>query len=183
MGQLFYIIGASGVGKDSLINYSRRKINGTKSVVFAHRYITRPADSGGENHVELSMEEFRIRKEKGFFSLYWGSHQNWYGIGAEIDLWLSNHFNVVVNGSREYLVDAQTKYRNLVPVLITATPETLRKRLLERNRETTDEIEKRIQRSQEISFNPQNLITIHNDGSIEQAGELFISTIAKGYIN
>jgi ribose 1,5-bisphosphokinase len=179
MGQLLYIIGASGVGKDSLIGYSRRKINGLLHVAYAHRYITRPATAGGENHVELSVEEFKLRKDRGLFSLYWGSHQNWYGIGSEIDIWLNNNFTVVVNGSREYLPQAQKKYKDIVPILITANPDTLRKRLLERNRESPEEIEKRISRSEEINFDSKNLITIANDGPIEHAGEFLISTIAR----
>ncbi len=62
MAQLFYIIGASGVGKDSLMNYARQRINGSLPIVFAHRYITRAAKEGNENHVYVSPEEFRSRK-------------------------------------------------------------------------------------------------------------------------
>jgi ribose 1,5-bisphosphokinase len=78
MGRLFYIMGASGVGKDSLIDYSRKKINGLKSVIYAHRYITRPAKAGGENHIALTVEEFHQRKENGLFSLCWGPEVVWH---------------------------------------------------------------------------------------------------------
>ena len=37
MPQLFYIVGASGVGKDSLMEYARLRINASMPVLFAHR--------------------------------------------------------------------------------------------------------------------------------------------------
>ena len=54
MGTLFYVVGASGAGKDSLLAYARAALGGGTPVFFAHRYITRPAEAGGENHVALS---------------------------------------------------------------------------------------------------------------------------------
>ena len=45
--RLFYLVGASGSGKDSLLGYARGKLAGAPDVLFAHRYITRPADAGG----------------------------------------------------------------------------------------------------------------------------------------
>lgn len=55
-GQLYYVIGPSGSGKDSIISALREQF--VKDLVVAHRYITRAADAGGENHVELSDDEF-----------------------------------------------------------------------------------------------------------------------------
>ncbi len=48
--RLIYVMGASGSGKDSLMRYAREKLAKHSNIVFAHRYITRPADAGGENH-------------------------------------------------------------------------------------------------------------------------------------
>ncbi len=53
-GRLFYVVGASGAGKDSLIEYARNALGSRDAVVFAHRYITRPPTARGENHVALS---------------------------------------------------------------------------------------------------------------------------------
>ena len=86
MAHLYYIIGASGVGKDSLMNYARERINGGAAILFAHRYITRPAKEGNENHVYISPEEFTSRKEGGLFALDWESHGQYYGIGMEIEV-------------------------------------------------------------------------------------------------
>lgn len=57
-GRIFYVIGASGAGKDSLIAYARRVLNGDEGVLFAHRYITRLLDGNSENFIALSTAEF-----------------------------------------------------------------------------------------------------------------------------
>jgi hypothetical protein len=58
-GQLIYVMGPSGAGKDSLLGFAREKVPG-EPVVFAHRYITRPTGNG-ENHIALTPEEFEAR--------------------------------------------------------------------------------------------------------------------------
>lgn len=146
-GTLFYVVGASGAGKDSVMNGARAEMAGSIPVIFSHRYITRPADAGGENHVALSKAEFKMRQESGLFAMAWESHGNDYGIGIEINAWLSKGFAVVVNGSRAYLPTAALKYPHMEVILVSVSREILRKRLLERGRETPEEIERRLQRS------------------------------------
>ncbi len=96
-GQLFYVIGPSGSGKDTLMQYAREKL-GSAKCVFAHRYITRLPELVGENHIHLSEAEFAAKEKQGFFAMQWDSHGLRYGIGKEINLWLAQGFNVVVNG-------------------------------------------------------------------------------------
>ena len=178
MSQLFYVVGASGAGKDTLINYARAKINGSEPVIFAHRYITRPPFTGNENHISLSVEEFQSRIAADLFALYWESHGNFYGICREIDNWMEKGFNVVVNGSRQYLPVAQQIYPGIKVVLITASPGTIYQRLFSRGREDANEIEKRIARTAEIGTEPDNCIGILNDGSIEDAGDKLVNIIS-----
>jgi len=149
-GILFYLMGPSGVGKDTLINYARKRINGRLPILFAHRYITREIAAGDENHVELSNLEFESRKSLGLFAMDWESHGNYYGIGKEIDLWLECGASVVVNGSREFLPHATKLYPNLHVILISASEQTLYERLTLRGRETKEEILKRIERSKKF---------------------------------
>lgn len=80
-GRLFYVIGPSGSGKDSLMRYARASLAGDPSVVFAHRYITRPMELHGENHVALTETEFDARLAAGLFAMHWESHGLRYGIG------------------------------------------------------------------------------------------------------
>ncbi|WP_245601050.1 nucleoside/nucleotide kinase family protein [Marinobacterium jannaschii] len=46
-GTLFYLVGASGAGKDSLLEGVRQRLRPEHYCYVAHRYITRPAAAGG----------------------------------------------------------------------------------------------------------------------------------------
>ncbi|MGD8910720.1 MAG: phosphonate metabolism protein/1,5-bisphosphokinase (PRPP-forming) PhnN [Chromatiales bacterium] len=181
MAELFYVVGASGVGKDSLLNYARSQLQFDTSVIFAHRYITRSQDAGGENHVVLSEAEFASRMGRGCFAMQWYSHNTWYGIGVEIDQWLSKGFNVVVNGSRGYLDEAARNYPELTPVLITAELELLRRRLQNRGRESVDQIEQRLHSAQRLDqeIKHPRLHRIANNGILAQAGEQLLQLIQR----
>lgn len=181
MAELFYIIGASGVGKDSLISYARENLDGKAPVVFAHRYITRDADAGHENHVSLTVDEFRLRDEHGCFAMQWQSHDTWYAIGIEIERLLDKGLNVVVNGSREYLQNAAGKFKQLTPVLITADKTRLKERLHLRGRETDTQIEKRLQQAGKLDALVEHprLIRLQNDSDLEVAGNELV-TILQG---
>jgi ribose 1,5-bisphosphokinase len=177
MSKLFYVIGASGAGKDTLINYARTHINGSENVIFTHRYITRPPFTGNENHISLTKEEFQQRIKANLFALYWESHGNFYGIGQEINTWMANGFNVVVNGSRQYLPVARQIYPDLDVILVTASDETINQRLASRGREDAGEIEKRIARTAEISADLANCIKLQNNGTVEDAGNEFVNIV------
>ena len=178
MAQLIYIVGASGVGKDSLMHYARQRLNGSVPILFAHRYITRPVAGASENHIALTPEEFRLRKAGGLFALDWESHNLYYGIGREIDDWMISGFHVVVNGSRQYLPAAKACYPNLVTVVIEADPEIILQRLQNRGREEAADIASRIKRHPPLD--KDGLIRISNNGFLEEAGENLVSVL-KGF--
>lgn len=175
MAELFYIMGASGCGKDSLIDYVRRKVSFQAPLIFAHRYITRPADAGGENHISLSEREFDKRLNQGFFALHWQSHGFKYGVGIEINHWLAEGINVVVNGSRGYLPKAVRIYPEIKPVMIYVSKEKLLERLQNRGRESAAEIENRLQRAAMYAdlYHPA-LRVVSNDRGLQQSGEKFL---------
>ncbi|MBY0481692.1 MAG: phosphonate metabolism protein/1,5-bisphosphokinase (PRPP-forming) PhnN [Chitinophagaceae bacterium] len=176
MASLFYVIGASGVGKDSIMKSARACINGSQRIVFAHRYITRLPNHDAENHIHLSVEEFEQRKQAGFFCFFWNSHGYSYGIGTEVHEWLSLGFNVVINGSREYLPKAQLIFPSLKVILIESSSEIIQQRLRSRGRETNAEIEKRMARN--FNFTELNaMIKINNDGQLDTAVKEMIDII------
>ena len=86
-GPLVYVMGPSGAGKDSVLERARSLLSVDTPVAFAHRYITRPADVGGENHVALTRAEFASRRAHGLFAFHWHAHGNDYGIGREVEAW------------------------------------------------------------------------------------------------
>lgn len=85
-GRLVYVMGPSGSGKDSLLAEARRQLPAGAPIVFAHRYITRPKNAGGEDHVEIAPAVFALLLQRGLFGLHWESHGLLYGLGREIDL-------------------------------------------------------------------------------------------------
>lgn len=175
-GRLFYVVGPSGAGKDSLLAYARERLAGG-TVAFAHRYITRAREAGGEDHVALGEKEFETRTRRGAFAMHWASHGHRYGIGAEIDHWLSSGLDVVVNGSREYLDAARSRYPNLTVVWVMASPATLYARLAGRGREDAFAIQARLARL-ETCAPPAGAILIDNDGPLEQAGERLVRELS-----
>ncbi|MDH5572251.1 MAG: phosphonate metabolism protein/1,5-bisphosphokinase (PRPP-forming) PhnN [Gammaproteobacteria bacterium] len=179
MAKLFYVIGASGAGKDSLIQYARSNIAHEAQVVFTHRYITRPADAGGENHVALEEKEFIARENMNCFAMSWHSHETYYGIGIEINQWLAKGLNVVVNGSRAYLPQALNKYPELCPVLIHVDTEVLRLRLIQRGRENKQQIEHRLMQAQILQKTVVHpgLISIENNGALSDAGSRLLKIV------
>jgi ribose 1,5-bisphosphokinase len=177
-GVLLYVIGASGSGKDSLMSYARNSLAHNSSVVFAHRYITRPHDAGGENHIALSEAEFDSRMKKYLFPLNWNSHGMRYGIGCEINQWLAKGLTVILNGSRAYLPEASKNYPELTPVLIEVSTDVLRARLLARGRESVEDIESRLLRAKEFErLNHGRLQRFSNDAPLTENGPAFVDLI------
>lgn len=175
-GNLIYLIGPSGAGKDSLIAYARGRLDGTSRLLFAHRYITRPVAAGHENYVALSDGEFELRRGYGLFLLDWAAHGYSYGIGSEVEQWLERGLSVLVNGSRDYLPVARQRQPGLVLCYVDAPRAVLRRRLLERGRETAAEIDARLERlsDQEV---PAGCHVIDNSGSLDRAGRQFLDLL------
>ncbi|GAA3547604.1 ribose 1,5-bisphosphokinase [Zobellella aerophila] len=145
-GRLFYVMGPSGAGKDSFMRAVRERWG--DRLLVAHRYITRAASAGGENHIELSDEEFRLRQSLGLFALSWEANGHHYALGCELERWLGSGVDVMVNGSRAYLPQAQARFGGrLVPIMISVAPEILGQRLRARGREGEDEIIRRLERA------------------------------------
>lgn len=177
-GVLLYVIGASGSGKDSLMSYARSSLAQDSSVVFAHRYITRPLDAGGENHIALSEVEFDSRLKRNLFPMHWRSHGMCYGVGTELNHWLAEGLTVILNGSRAYLAEASKNYPELMPVLIEVSPEVLRERLNARGRENASDIESRLMRAKEFErLNHAKLLRFSNDASLDETGPAFVQLI------
>jgi ribose 1,5-bisphosphokinase len=178
--RLIYVVGASGSGKDSLMSYARSRLANESQVVFAHRYITRSADAGGENHVALTQEEFDSRRRAGLMAMHWESHGHAYGLGIEVNQWLAKGITVVVNGSREYLETAAQRYPELLPVWVEVSPEVLRARLQARGREGAEEIEKRLARAPKNQILGRRGELIRNDGELRLAGDTLVNLIRHG---
>ena len=176
---LIYVMGPSGAGKDSVMSRARALLPPDAPVAFAHRYITRPAEAGGENHVALTRAEFALRRTHGLFAFHWEAHGNHYGIGREIHGWRKNGLSVVVSGSREHYLRLGGIDDDTHPVLITAPTECLAERLAARGRESQSAAAERLGRGEAYDMTDLRFVTILNDGALETAAEAFVSLIAR----
>lgn len=164
---LIYLIGPSGVGKDSVLSQIKKHYIDKNQPLVAHRYITRPVRMNDENHIELAEFDFQRRINSGLFLFHWQSHGCRYAIGTEVEKWLEQGNRVIMNGSRQYLNQAKKLYPNLIPVWMTVSENVLRQRLQKRGRETASQIEARIQRNLEIdNAKASDDLTIYNDKNI-----------------
>ncbi|MCT4715275.1 ribose 1,5-bisphosphokinase [Enterobacteriaceae bacterium H18W14] len=176
MSKMVWLMGPSGSGKDSLLTALRQQEH--NQLLIAHRYITRAADAGCENHISLSEKEFAQRQQQGLFALSWQAHHQSYGIGVELDIWLEAGFDVVVNGSRQHLKQARERYGNaLVPICLHVSTEVLRQRLEQRGRETPTQIEQRLQRATISAPDLDPCLVLNNDGSLLQSVESFMRLV------
>ncbi|WP_375591755.1 phosphonate metabolism protein/1,5-bisphosphokinase (PRPP-forming) PhnN [Chitiniphilus eburneus] len=179
-GRLIVLVGASGVGKDSVLAHARQRLDALAQggrVRFARRAVTRPAGAGGEDHLPLSEDEFHTALEQGRFALWWGSHGLHYGIDREIDDWLADGLTVVVNGSRAQLPQAWQRYPGLEAVVLTAHPGTLAERLAARGREDEAAVAARLARTPPPLPDGLARIEIANDGELAEAGERFLAVL------
>lgn len=181
--RLIYLMGASGSGKDTLLRLLRAHLRGDEPVLVAHRYITR--DSGDtEDALRLTEDEFVRRAALGCFALRWASHGLQYGIGIEIDAWLSCGAAVIINGSRAHLEQAHSRYPALTAVEITVDPEQLARRLASRGREGAEQIAQRLTRATQAFPVPGQcrLLRVSNDAAPESAAAALLD-IARGKLN
>jgi ribose 1,5-bisphosphokinase len=176
-GRLVYVMGPSGAGKDTLIAYARERVDPAR-VVFAHRYITRAANAGGENHVALSEAEFRSRFAAGLFALSWESHGFSYGIGVEIELWEARGLVVVVSAARAAWSKAKLRYPHAIGVLVDAPVKLRAERLAQRGRENETAIRERLE--QDVGLPPDEGVRwLDNSGVIASAGEAFLRIVVE----
>ncbi|MBV4485564.1 phosphonate metabolism protein/1,5-bisphosphokinase (PRPP-forming) PhnN [Pseudomonas sp. SWRI153] len=175
-GKLFYLMGPSGSGKDSLIEASRESLHKLNCEVM-RRVITRSAESIGEDAVGVTFKEFEGQQQAGAFSLAWQANGLGYGIPIEMDEWLRAGRHVLVNGSRANLRQAIQRYPTLVPILLIVNDGVLRERLLRRGRETPEQIDARLARNalfqdRRSSDSPVHLIDNSGDLSVAVAALL-----------
>jgi ribose 1,5-bisphosphokinase len=177
-GTMIAVVGPSGAGKDSLIDFARRHLVNEANVGFVRRFITRDADAGSEDHHAVTQAQFETMRDAGRFAVHWGAHDLYYGIPAETRDQLANGKTLIANGSRAALPEFQKAYANLLVVTVTAAPGIIAERLKSRGREDAAAISKRLARSQEQSWPIDcRTVEIDNSGTLEAAGNEFVRVI------
>ncbi|WP_346831240.1 phosphonate metabolism protein/1,5-bisphosphokinase (PRPP-forming) PhnN [Pseudomonas abietaniphila] len=170
-GRLIYLIGPSGSGKDSLLDAAREPM-AARGCRIVRRVITRSAEAKGEAAQAVSVEQFNHMQAEGAFALDWFANGLHYGIPKEIDQWLADGHDVLINGSRGHLPQARERYPDLLVVLLSVDQAVLRQRLLARGRESANEIEERLTRNAQFAddllADSPSVILLDNSGALDQ---------------
>ena len=169
--KLIYVMGPSGVGKDSLLNWLRSHVQTLQphpALHFARRTITRAAGDATEDHEAIGQEDFAKLAQEGVFALHWQAHGLYYGVRrTEME---DRSGWVIVNGSRAYVQEARERCPEMTVLHVSAPENLVRQRLLSRQRETADEVEARVLRSQTAAVDlADGDLHIVNAGSLEES--------------
>lgn len=178
-GVLFLVVGASGVGKDTLLDGAKAALAGDPNFVFAQRTITRPADAGGEDHLAVSVEEFARQLAQRAFLVHWTAHGLHYGLPAGIRDTLARGRHVIANGSRAAIPEIAAVMKNLVVVEITAPKAVIEARLTGRGREGADQTSARLARQVPPLPADVERFEVANDADVATGVERLVETIRK----
>jgi phosphonate metabolism protein PhnN/1,5-bisphosphokinase (PRPP-forming) len=174
-GTLLLVVGASGVGKDSLIRVARARLEGAE-FAFPRRWITAP-DDRGEGHLPVSVAEFERAVAQQQLVLHWEANSLRYGIPASIRQHLDVGCHVLANVSRSVIDDARTCFARVEVINVTAPPEVVRARLVARGREAGVQIEERLQRATAFAPSGEDVVTFCNDRPLAEAADAFLQLL------
>lgn len=180
--RLIYVVGPSGAGKDTLLTWLKSRIRSSSLLHWARRTIDRPPsiEFNAEQHESVEAEGFEKLLKEGAFAMHWEANSHRYGIRFQEIAPLYQFKWVIVNGSRGYLPTVAKDYPGLTVLHITADQELLRKRLIDRGRDSNEMIEERLRREVPIITPPNsNLIEIINNGSLESVGSFMLQRLGE----
>ncbi len=173
-GQLIAVVGPSGVGKDSVM---AGLVAADPAIQLVKRTITRPADLGGEDYTPITPADFAALAKEGGFCLHWQAHGLSYGLPAQVLDDVQAGQTRLANLSRSALTEADQIFPNLKVLNITASVETLAKRLAGRGRESAPEIAKRLAQATKPLPTGLDIVSVSNDGPLEQTVEAALSAL------
>jgi phosphonate metabolism protein PhnN/1,5-bisphosphokinase (PRPP-forming) len=181
---LFFVVGRSGSGKDTLMRKSAKtlKLEGI-NVTILQRVITRPPDET-EKSLFVSESEFLQKKQKNEFAISWFIYGNWYGCPRKsLEASLQKGEIVLVNVSRSILYEASKKFPKSKIILIQVPIDIAQKRVELRGRENGNHLSARLTRMTEKVDMPSPNKIIINDGDLTKAAHELSSYLRTCYLN
>lgn len=176
-GAFIAVVGPSGSGKDSLIDFARQRLAGRTEFTFVRRIVTRPADRAAEDHDSLSEAHFEALARSNGLALHWQAHGLRYGLPRSIDSDIAAGRVVIANVSRQVIGEAAARYRRVIVATISARPEIIAQRLAARGREDAEAIRQRLARQLDVAVPGVESVQIDNSGQLQDAGERFLGLL------
>lgn len=184
-GQLIYVVGASGSGKDSILQELALDLPPDCQIM--QRFITRITPTETEVAYSLSRQDFERKEQRGDFALSWCANGLAYGIDKSLDLYLEQGKKVLVNGSRAYWPHVYQRYPKAILVMIEVSSELLQQRLERRARETAEQIQARLKRHEQMNLFLKTYLekhqfkhwSINNSKSLHMAVQQFKQLLLK----
>ena len=184
-GTLVLLVGPSGSGKDSVLNWARNHFKDDPRILFVRRCITRDNGDPSEDHDSMSVAAFQKAEMLGKFVISWGAHGLYYGLPASLLDHLETGGVAIANGSRKTIPVLRAQFPHFEVVNLTVSPDILAERLASRGRESREEIERRLQRTDKLRdeglFDDQT-IHLDNSGDLADAGNNFVQLVT-GWAN
>ena len=176
-GILFLVVGPSGVGKDSLIDGARHRLEGDPAFHFPKRSITRPANAGGEDHNALTTVDFERLEASGAFMLSWQAHGHRYGVPKSAEQALNEGRSVIVNVSRQVIDQARQYWPPLRVLQVSAPRAVLAARLAGRGREDADDIQRRLERASAYAISGDDVREVVNADALDVVIDRFVALL------
>jgi ribose 1,5-bisphosphokinase len=177
-GNLFLIIGNSGSGKDSLIQWVLNAWPTGKLPPFVPtRLITRPPSPETEGFESISEEQFHQMAGTSAFSLQWKSYGNYYGVRKDIESELAKGHSVLVNVSRQIVEKTRKQFPKVVIIFIRVPFQITEARIRSRGREEGSALESRLKRARKNPEFASADYIIDNSGDIEKAGQQLLDIL------
>lgn len=176
-GELFFIVGNSGSGKDSILKNLLEIWPPTfPSLKIPKRIVTRPSHES-EAFISATEDEFKKKHSNEDFCFSWHIYDTYYGIPKETLDWVAEGAFCIINVSRSIVKDAKERFPDLKVIFIRVPYEITRKRIKKRGREAENSIkyQQRLIRAKQNQHFPIADVIIDNSGELSQSTEQLLA--------
>jgi phosphonate metabolism protein PhnN/1,5-bisphosphokinase (PRPP-forming) len=178
MSKLFFIVGNSGSGKDSLVQEVIKSYpKNLKEIKIPKRVISRPPSPETEDYESVDEKTFLQWEKEEKFALTWHIYGLHYGVKKEIMEWMKQGHPVLINVSRLIIESARKRFPNLRVVFVQVPFEITKARIKERGREDEEGMQARLDRARKNQTLPNADFVVDNSGKLEHAAKTLLDYI------